>query len=293
MTIGFLRTRQGIVFVILFTLFFLNACMTFRTSDQQLEKYFIERAVSPIIHRDTFQNIPIRYIETYQGDNNNSVPLVIFVHGAPGSSDAFNQYLADTALLRHARLISVDRLGYGYSNFGKAETSIAIQAELICHISKKYTSKKVVLVGHSYGGPIIARCAMHYPELIDRVIMLAPVNDPISEPIFWFAYFAKWKLTRWMLPKTFKVSGDEKFSHVAELEQMEHLWQTLTTPITHIHGTKDKLAPPANIQFSEQNIPKDLLKMVVLENGSHFVPWKNFDLVKQELLLLFDSEKNY
>ena len=285
----FFRLGQGLLGLLFFALFFLNSCMTFRTNDQKLQKYFSENATDVQIHRQKFDGKPIRFVET-KAANGNSEKLVLFVHGAPGSLDAFNKYLSDSTLNQNAKLIALDRLGYGFSNFGKSETAIHKQAEQVRYILEQYPSKQVVLVGHSYGGPIVARCAIDYPDLVDAIVMLAPVNDPASEPVFWFAHFAKWKWSRWMLPKTFKVSGDEKFSHVAELVQMQESWQYLNVPVVHIHGHKDQLAPPANIQFSENNIPADHLKSITLPESGHFIPWKNYTLVKAELLALLDSE---
>ena len=40
-----------------------------------------------------------------------SLPLVLLVHGSPGSADAFLDYLADTVLSKKARLVTIDRPG--------------------------------------------------------------------------------------------------------------------------------------------------------------------------------------
>jgi pimeloyl-ACP methyl ester carboxylesterase len=58
-------------------------------------------------------------------------PLVIFVHGSPGSLSAFIDFMTDSILLQSARLISVDRPGFGDANFGYAESSLARQAALL------------------------------------------------------------------------------------------------------------------------------------------------------------------
>ena len=76
----------------------------------------------------------INYVRT--GDEKN--PLVLFVHGSPGSLSAFVDFLADSVLLTHFMLITADRPGFGYSNFGFAEPSINKQAELLIPIVEKY-----------------------------------------------------------------------------------------------------------------------------------------------------------
>jgi pimeloyl-ACP methyl ester carboxylesterase len=50
-----------------------------------------------------------------------TLPTLFFVHGSPGSWIKFGKYLMDTDLLKKYRMISIDRPGFGYSNFGQAK----------------------------------------------------------------------------------------------------------------------------------------------------------------------------
>lgn len=281
------RVGIGLFLLLLILILVLNGCMSFRTSDKKLKALFEEQNVDVKIHHKDFNNREIRYIETGL-DQPPSAPLVIFVHGAPGSLDAFNQYLADSLLLEKARMVAVDRLGYGYSDYGQAETDIGVQADQIAFIAKQYQSEKIILLGHSYGGPIVGKCVMTHPNMCKGIIMLAPVNNPGSEPIFWFANFAKWPLTRWMLPKAFVVSGDEKFAHIEELKKIKSGWPTIKIPVVHIHGDEDSLAPPDNMDYSEIMIDSAYLKVVKLEETDHFIPWSDYELVRTELLQMLE-----
>lgn len=265
-----------------------NTLMTLRLSDSKIKQYFADKNIPVKIHHQTFQKRSLRYVETCLVEDAD-IPLVVFVHGAPGSSDAFFSYLSDSLLLSKARLVSVDRPGYGYSDYGKVETSIPNQAAAIHFIVDQYQSSKVILVGHSFGGPIVGKCAIDHPNKIDQLLMLAPVNDPHSEKIFWFSHFGKWKLTRWVLSKALKVCADEKFSHIEELKKMESEWQQIQIPVTHMHGGKDNLAPIANIDFSKKHIAPELLKIIEWPKVNHFIPWNRFEEVRNELLLCLDK----
>lgn len=258
--------------------------MLFRTSDKKTIRYFEKRSVEVGIHYIDYGGRQVRYLET--GGEPAGDELVLFVHGAPGAADNFYRYLADPALLARAWLVAIDRLGYGYSDYGHAETSLTVQADQIRHVLDQYPGRKAILVGHSFGGPIVARCAIDFPERIAATVMLAPVNDPASEPIFWFSHLARWPRTRWMLPDALQVAGDEKFSHVEELRKLEGDWASLRVPVVHIHGNRDFVAPPANIDFSRRHIPSRFLKLIVLPRTGHFIPWTDFRLVREELLLL-------
>lgn len=278
----------GIILIILLVLILLalHFLMPFRESDEKMAKYFQEKQIEVIFHHEDYEGESVRFIEANLKNTPDS-NLLVFVHGAPGSSSDMKAFLADTDLLTKTRMVSIDRLGYGYSNYGESEPNIAKQATFVHFIVNEFPHKKVILVGHSFGGPIVAKYAMDYPDLVDEVIMLAPLNEPESEPMFKIGYLAKWKATRWVLPKVIGVSADEKFAHAAELEKMRNDWQNIQVPLVHIHGTKDVLAPFSNVQFSKDNIPADMLKVLVLEDTNHFLPWTDYEVVKKVILEAF------
>ena len=277
----------GLIASVLFT-----SCMTFRKSDAKSLKYFKEKEVAVQIHREKVDQQELRYLEANRLDAR--APLIVFVHGAPGGVDNFYSYLADSQLLAKAHMVSIDRPGYGYSNYGKAEVSIAKQAEAVYDVVQDFPeATTIILVGHSYGGPIVAKCVVQHPDKFSAIMMLAPVMDPESEKVFWFAHFSQWILTRWMMSKALRVSGDEKFAHIAELHKMENDWDKINIPVVHIHGAKDKmLAPPGNIEFSKTHIRPKFLNLLILPEGDHLIPFNDKEVVRKELLNLLASINN-
>jgi pimeloyl-ACP methyl ester carboxylesterase len=275
----------GIILILLVAVVFLamHLLMPFKESDKKIAAYFEENNVEVTIHHEAYEGGGVRFIET-KGESAPDSTLILFVHGAPGSLSDHKAFLVDDDLLSRSRMVSVDRLGYGDSQYGKSQTGIAEQAAYLKFVVNQFPHNKVILSGHSFGGPIVAKFAMDYPELASTVIMLAPLNEPETEPIFKMAYFAKWKLTRWTLPKAINVSADEKFAHSNELEKMRSGWQNLTTPIIHFHGTEDVLAPFSNLQYSIDNIPNELLLAIELEEANHFLPWSHYKEVKNMIL---------
>jgi pimeloyl-ACP methyl ester carboxylesterase len=213
---------------------------------------------------------------------------IFFVHGAPGASDNYYQYLRDTVLLSKANLYSIDRPGYGFSNFGKSEISIETHTKVVAEIIDRLPEQKVIVLGHSYGGPIAAYSSL-LSSKVKSVLMLAPAIDPENEKIFWIAKFAKWKLTKWMVPGAMGVAGDEKFSHVAELEKLKDLWKEIKVPVIHIHGTKDIIVPFENLSFSVLQFNPQYLDTIILEKENHFLPWDRYSLVKRELLKMIEK----
>ncbi len=272
----------------IFTLFLLligtiNSCLTFRKSDKQIYKMFSKNSQKPEINYFEQGENTIRFItaNTY----NAALPTVLFLHGSPGSSQDFYDYLLDSTLLSKANLIVLDRLGYGYSDFGNAETSIEKQAIVANAFIEKNKLKDIVVVGWSFGGPIAAKMAIQNKE-IDALLFLAPAIDPNHEKHFALGYLAKWKLTRWFVPKAFQVAEQEKLAHSKELALMKDDWKTIKIPTVHLHGDKDKLVPFQNLAFSKEMIAKEYLTPITVENGGHLLPWKNYELVQKHILSL-------
>lgn len=286
MTKIFRKKRFWIVTVFTFLIGLSNSCLTFRKSNKQVYKAFAKLGQKPLINNFELDKQSIRYIEARVF--NTELPTVIFVHGSPGSSQDFYEYIQDSTLYKKANLIVLDRLGYGYSEFGKTETSIAKQAAMIARFIKYKNAKKVILVGWSFGGAIVAKTAIINSN-VSALLLLAPAVDPNHEKHFVLGYLAKWKATRWFVPKAFRVAEQEKLAHSAELELMLDDWSTLKIPVVHMHGDKDKLVPFENLAFSKKMISPKYLTPIVVKDAGHLLPWKNYKLVKEQIAILIKT----
>jgi pimeloyl-ACP methyl ester carboxylesterase len=215
--------------------------------------------------------------------NSKKNKLVLFIHGSPGSSDAFSEYLEDMQLQEESILISIDRFGYGGSMHGLAELSIGNQARYIKPILDKY-NLPTLIVGHSYGGPVALRMAMDYPEQVTSILLLAPSIDPDLEKLEWFQRLGNHKIIRFFLPSFIDVSNQEILPLQFELKKMEHLWKSLKTPMTIIQGDNDSLVPPHNADYAEKMYPDKSKLKIIRGDMNHFLPWNQRELVKKEIL---------
>ncbi len=259
--------------------------------DYAIKAYFNNLKMPYQINRINFDSTTtLRYIKT--GAKKQEAPLLFFIHGAPGTWGAFKGFLADYDLNKSYKMISMDRIGYGGSDFGNSETNISVHAEAAAQIIRKHPSSKVIIIGHSYGAPIAGKLAVDYPELVDGIIMVAPLNDPKSEPMPIYSKIANLKISRWLLPKFINVASDEKQYHSLSLKAIESDWENLTVPTMHIHGKKDGLAPfDENIRFSKKHIPADLLILKEEESMGHMIPWMNAAFLKNQILYFTSSIK--
>jgi len=211
-------------------------------------------------------------------------PLIIFVHGSPGSLSAFIDFLGDSSLVHQAQLISMDRPGFGASNFGKAEPSLVKQARLIkAIIEKNKNNRPVYLVGHSLGGPLIARVAIDFPELVDGLIMVAPSIDPSLEPNEWFRGPLATPFFSWILPRSFRASNEEIYQLKPQLEAMMPLWSKIVVPTIVIQGKKDRLVPYENALFAKEKMVNAPVTLMLIDSMNHFVPWTNPELINSAI----------
>ena len=243
-------------------------------------------------NQDILKALPLAEIQmTLHGDvkvrtvyiDNSSDTTIVFIHGAPGSFDAFISYMKDTSL-HNCNLLAYDRPGYGESSLYPMP-SILDQSDILLNIINDHSTNIIFLIGHSYGGPIAGYTAAKNPNLISKTIMIAPLIDPYNEPIFWFSHFAKWKATKWLLPNDFQTAGTEKFEHSKTLKEIEPTWKLIHQPILHIHGGDDSLAPPTyNVNYSQSMIDSNYLDLRVFPNEGHLILWEKYELTRDIIL---------
>jgi pimeloyl-ACP methyl ester carboxylesterase len=267
----------------------LHSCMPpFRTKPKDIDSFFARNKVKAQQLEYKVGYREIHYVVA--GDS--TKPLVLFVHGSPGSLDAFIHFLVDTTLLPKALLVSTDRPGFGYSNFGTAEPSLEKQALLLKPILEKYKnhSPKIV-VGHSLGGPLIVKMAMEYPELIDGLIIVAGSIDPELEPNeTWFRAPLATPFLSWLLPRSLRASNEEIYKLKPELEAMIPDWKNVTCPVIVIQGKVDELVPYENINFAKKMLVNAPVEYVIKDDMNHFVPWSNPELIQHAVLKMLVSK---
>jgi pimeloyl-ACP methyl ester carboxylesterase len=226
----------------------------------------------------------------YVTSGNDQLPLVLFVHGSPGSLSAFIDFMADSSLLSKAFLVTTDRPGFGHSNFGLAEPSLEKQADILKPILEKYKDNRpIILVGHSLGGPLIVRMAMAYPHLVDGLVIVAGSIDPELEPDeTWFRAPLATPFLSWILPRSFRSSNEEIYQLKPELQKMLPYWKDVTCPVVVIQGKADSLVDPGNADFARKMLINAPVDFVLVEGMDHFVPWSHPGLIRDAVLQLLD-----
>lgn len=282
----FFRKRMFFIyFLIVWIIFAHSACLSFRMSENKQREYLQKKGQKNITFF-TSQSGKKNIHYTQIGHDKNNV--LIFIHGSPGSSSAWIDYLADSVLSNRAILCSIDRSGYGDSDYGKSEPSLEKQSLSIKPILEKYgQDKNIILIGHSLGGPLVARLAMDYPNFVDGLVIIAGSCAPELEPKEWFRPILNWIPIRWLMPPSFKVSNQEIMPLYKELEKMLPLWANIKCPVHLVHGDKDDFVPVENIDFCKKMLQNAPTQTTILKGKDHFIVWTDYPIIQNILVSFF------
>ena len=280
--------RTGIILGVLVLLFAAGAVIYVNTINFDMAQEEIDAILSQVDYEMQstvidYEGRPIHYMEIGDPDK----PVVMFVHGSPGSWDNFARYVGSPTLLEHARVIAVTRPGYGQSGGGTYEPSVVKQAAAFLKILEmRSPDTPAVLLGHSYGGPVVARMAMDGPQRVASLVLAGASIDPELEKMMWFQYPAAVPPISWLIPSFLLVCNLEILALEPELEDMLPLWEDITVPVTVIHGELDELVPIGNAEFADRMLVNAPVKMMRYEDMNHFMIWTRRDMVENEVIRL-------
>ncbi len=98
-------------------------------------------------------------------------PGILLMHGLTGNAHAFDG-LVEAGLSSQHQLISVDLRGRGLSDKPSKGYSISTHASDIISLLDELGIEKIHLGGHSFGAFLGLYLAKHYPDRVDKLLML-------------------------------------------------------------------------------------------------------------------------
>ncbi len=275
------RIGGVLIISVIILLVLLQGCFTLRISDKEAQKKYNDKGIKLLTNTIEIGNNKIHYAET----GADSLPTLIFIHGSPGSWKDFTSYLEDKELSSKFRLISIDRPGFGYSNFGKS-FHLQDQSNIIGDFILKINNQKpVYLIGHSLGGPLVANIAADNPKSIAGILILAGALDPLLEPKEkWRPILGSFPLY-YLLPGALRVSNKELWYLKSDLYLLSDKLKLIKTRVLVMHGDKDVLVDVRNVNFIKKEFVNAYeIKDTIFLKENHFLPWARFKEIKYSLM---------
>lgn len=224
---------------------------------------------------------------SYLAAGDSSGPQLILVHGTPGSATAWNDYLL--APPPGWQVLALDRPGFGHSGPPGAVTGLEEQAAAVLALMAT-DGRPVVLLGHSLGGPVVARVAADHPERVTALVLLAASLDPAQESTHPMQFVGGWWPVRSLLPRTLRNANAELMALKPELEALAQVLPHIRARIVIVHGSNDDLVPVANVPFMQARLTgARCVNTVVLEGRNHFLPWNSEADVRSAVSLALES----
>lgn len=277
------RSFMIIGIILLLWLLMAQSCMKMRISDKKAIQQFNQAGLvlqTPVMKINGF---PLHYAQT----GSDTMPALLFVHGSPGSWDAFKAYLKNKELLQHYRIISVDRPGFGYSDFGNA-MSLAAQATILtAWMDSINNNKPMIIIGHSLGSPLAIKLAAARPQYTKTLVLLAGSQDPsLEKPEKWRPVLFKTPLNL-LIPGALRPSNEELWYLKKDLVEMKPDYEKINCPVYILHGKKDMLVPYSNVAYTQTMLTKtDSVFITSFEKENHFIVWTREKEIVELLLKL-------
>jgi pimeloyl-ACP methyl ester carboxylesterase len=265
-------------------IFFAQSCMTFRKSDVEEKTEFAKSNVilrTGILKRAGWQ---IHYAIT----GADSLPTLFFIHGSPGNWNAFAEYMKDSQLLKKFRMVSVDRPGFGYSDFGNAQ-HLDVQSAWISPLFAELDNHRpVFMAGHSLGGPLVIKLCADNPGIFSGLVILAGSIDPNEEdPEKWRPWLFNTSLN-YLVPGALRPANEELWYLKKDLVYLEKDFSKITCPVFFIHGDIDTWVPPENVDYGKKLlVHASSIEVTMLPGANHFIPWTRYTEIRSVLLKLY------
>ncbi|MBS4730004.1 alpha/beta hydrolase [Mycobacterium sp. SM1] len=100
-----------------------------------------------------------------------SGPAILLIHGIGDNSTTWSAVQA--RLAQRFTVIAVDLLGHGQSDKPRADYSVAAYANGMRDLLSVLGIERVTIVGHSLGGGVAMQFAYQFPQLVERLVLVA------------------------------------------------------------------------------------------------------------------------
>ncbi|GFG76341.1 alpha/beta fold hydrolase [Mycobacterium botniense] len=101
-----------------------------------------------------------------------SGPVLLLIHGIGDNSTTWTS--VQPRLAQRFTVIAVDLLGHGQSDKPRADYSVAAYANGMRDLLSVLDIESATVIGHSLGGGVAMQFAYQFPQLVERLVLVAP-----------------------------------------------------------------------------------------------------------------------
>ncbi len=251
----------------------------------------------------------IHYLD--QGDG----PVVVFLHGSGPGASGHSNFKGNYPFLveQGYRCLVPDLVGFGYSDKpDDVQYPLAFFVECVKQTLDAAGVTRCAVIGNSLGGAVALGLALEHPELVDKLILMAPGGMSEREEYFQMPgmqkmfeiYMSEEGLNTDSMRELFEVGlvHDPKFvtdELVAERSYVMGLMNTqvlmtmdipylpdrlpeLQCPVLVFWGADDRMMPDSGLLATAKNCPN--MKMIVLSECGHWAMVEHEALFNRECL---------
>lgn len=258
--------------------------------------------------------VKIHYVTKGQG------PLVVMIHGFP---DFWYSWRAQMpALSEKFQVVAIDQRGFNKSDKpeGVENYSMDKLAADVVAVVKHFGREQAIIVGHDWGGMVAWTCAMQYPKMVQRLVILnlphpkgllrELANNPEQQKNSQYARnFQQPDAAKQILPPmlAFWVKDPEAKKKYVEafknssLEGMLNYYKAnyprepydesasadlpkVRCPVLMFHGLKDKALLPGALNDTWNWLEQDLT-LITIPGADHFVQQDAAEMVTKWMAL--------
>lgn len=216
-------------------------------------------------------------IQLHYLDFEGSGPTIILTHGLTANAHAFDGLIA-AGLAPAFRVISVDLRGRGLSEKPETGYTMKEHAEDIIGLMDALGIEKGIIGGHSFGALLTFYMAFHYPERIEKMILLDAAARLHPQ-------------TKEMLTSALSRIGQTYSSFDAYLEKVksgEYMTYWEDTMLSYYQAdVADNIDGSVTQRSTPENITEAILK------GSFGEPWVELIKAAQQPAILLNGTLNY
>jgi len=184
-----------------------------------------------------------------------------------------SSYMVPTAerLAPLSRVYAVDLPGYGKSYKPWPILRLPQLAEALAAWMNALALPQAHLVANSFGCQILAEFALHYPRLIDRLVLQGPTVDPAARTL-WQQLGRLWRNARheprslgWLSFKDYAAAGLRRAWATMKLvlaDRIEEKLPYVQAPTLVVRGSNDPLVPQRWAEEVTRLLPHGTLRVI-------------------------------